>query len=310
MHISQQTVEECCRFLQQIEDSPLVIQFHGGEPLLDYDKLVYIVNTLLSGKKTEQQIMFGVTTNAAFLDHEKIDYLSKYMNFGFSISLDGNKKVNDMMRISNSDEGTYESIIEQTKLALEMNHKIRIRLTFTPETVPFLFESVKHCVEIGARIIAAHPDYFNQDWTYGDLDIYQDQLMKIKQYYDGLENKADIDISLLDNKAFKKTKCTGGTSSLHVSPEGKLFPCVYTMNNEKYCIGNVTNGVDMKKLRDISKVNELLMEECVGCTNYDGCLSVRCRYLNEIVTGESLNPSPIICAFENVNISSQTVLER
>lgn len=112
----------------------------------------------------------------------------------------------------------------------------------------------------------------------------------------------DIEITLLENHIFKKTKCSGGVDGIHISPDGGIFPCIYVVGNPHYKIGTIYEGINESILKNILQVNELPLLECVGCNNYESCNSVRCRYLNEQLTGDCMKPSPVICAFENENI--------
>lgn len=285
------------------EESLLIIQFHGGEPLLNYSMLKYMIVSLLKNKNKSQKIMFGITTNATLLNQDKVKFLSKYMNYGFSISIDGNKEVNDKMRVYDDGYGTYDLIIENIKKALEYNPNIRCRMTFTSQTVNKLCESVYHLVKIGAHQIVSIPDYFDKGWTEETLLIYGQQLKEIKRIY--LERNLylkNIEITLLKNNIFKKTKCSGGYDSIHISPNGELYPCIYVVGNPKYKIGTIYSGIHIEILEQISKVNDKLIIECDGCNNYRNCNSVRCRYLNELLTGNCMMPSPVVCAFENQNI--------
>lgn len=298
---------QCVNYIRQIEDPLVIIQFHGGEPLLNYDILRFLVHSILVNKGNKQKIMFGITTNATLLDDEKITFLSKYMDYGFSISIDGIKKVNDSMRIYPGGGGTYDSIIDKVQEALKVNPNIRLRMTFTSQTVSELSGSVEHLISIGGQQIVSIPDYFDRGWTEETMAIYRQQLSEIERMYREKElSKSNIEITLLENFIFKKLKCTGGYDSIHISPEGHIFPCIYVVGKPKYKIGTLDSGIMKEKLHLISQVNDLRMDKCSGCSNYESCNAVRCRYLNELLTGNCMEPSPVICAFEHENINFLT----
>lgn len=303
MSMTQKTAEECCKFIRSQNDQLLIVQFHGGEPLLNYDLIEFIVKEILSHKKINQKVMFGITTNGVFLTDERILFLAKHMDYGFSISIDGNKQTHDLLRRTTAGEGSYDLIIKNVVSALSISDKIRLRMTFTPETVSSLADNVMYLIMLGGKCIVAHPDYFNNNWTEDHLKTYEMQLDKLKRINKakGLK-KQDIYISLLEYEIFKKTKCTGGYTSINISPEGDFYPCTYVMYIPEYKIGSVYSGINKDQLGRISKINDSEMTDCIGCNNYSSCLSVRCRYLNEQITGSPTKPSPVICAFENKNI--------
>mgnify|MGYP000016879728 CR=1 FL=1 len=301
--MERNVMEQCVRYINQIDDPLVIIQFHGGEPLLNYEMLESLVLSILKNKKASQKIMFGVTTNATLLDDNKIRFLSEHMDYGFSISIDGGKQVHDLMRVFSNGKGSYDMVISKVKKALKYNPNIRFRMTFTSKTVSNLCESIMHLVEIGARQIVSIPDYFDDGWEEETMEVYREQLRAIDKIYKEYRfAERDIEIALLENHIFKKTKCSGGVDGIHISPDGGIFPCIYVVGNPHYKIGTIYEGINESILKNILQVNELPLPECVGCNNYESCNSVRCRYLNEQLTGDCMKPSPVICAFENENI--------
>lgn len=302
--MNKQTAERCCQYINELDEPLLIIQFHGGEPLLNYDVLQYIVKTILSNKKFGQEIMFGITTNGILLTKDRVEFLSRYMTFGFSISIDGNRIVNNINRITAEGNGSYDLVAPNIPLALSVTENIRFRMTFNSKTISYLSNSIIHLINLGAKKIVSHPDYFDKDWSEEHLAIYKKQLEILDLFYkENIFDDECLELSLLEFTPFKKTKCTGGYGEIHVSPDGILYPCTYVMNIVKYRIGSIEEGIDSFRRDEISKINERNLKICEGCTNYESCLSVRCRYLNEMLTGCGLKPSPIICAFERENIN-------
>lgn len=298
-----ETAKKCCQYIMSFNDPILIIQFHGGEPLLNYDVVQYIVKELLNKKKDYQKIMFGLTTNGILLTREKVRFLAKYMDYGFSISLDGDEFVNDSMRRIQNGGGSYKFVVPKIRMALDITGNIRFRMTFTPETVDRLADSVIHLESIGAKLIVSHPDFFSKDWTKQHLEIYRRELEKLEEIsYRQHWSEKGVKVSLLTYEIFKKTRCSGGENSINISPKGELYPCTYLVNMQDYIIGTLTHGIDKKKMKAISKVNDPDIEVCIGCSNYHSCEAVRCRYLNKLLTNDYLCPSPIICAFERENI--------
>lgn len=302
--MTKDVAEQCINYIKDRDDPLLIVQFHGGEPLLNYDVLKFIIASIQKNKKVNQKIMYGITTNATLLDDEKVKFLSEYMDYGLSISLDGNKDVNDLMRIYPDGKGTYDSVISKIKRAIALNSNIRFRMTFTSQTVSDLCKSIFHLIELGAKQIVSIPDYFDKGWTEDTLKTYRNQLYEIeKMYKQNYVSTQDIEIALLENNVFQKTKCTGGYNSIQISPVGELYPCTYVVGKPEYKIGDLKSGIEIEVLESISQINEEPMEVCVGCNNYLNCNSVRCKYLNKLLTGNCLSPSPVICAFEHVNVN-------
>jgi len=308
LYIDRCTADKIISFIARnytSRDEPLIIQFHGGEPLLNFDLITYFIEKIKKTLATGQQILFGITTNAVLLNRKKIEFLAENMNYDFSISIDGTKAVHDKFRIFSNGEGSYDAIIKNVNMALGIRKNIRARLTFGAETVSYLFDSIKHLIQLGFKLIVCIPDYFDTKWNEEYMDKYIEQLKLIKDYY--IKNNLsdnDIEIPIIENNFFQKNKCTGGYSSLHIDAIGDIYPCSYVVGYSKYKIGSVhLGGIDNDYLADISRINDYGILVCEGCNNYSCCLTVRCRYLNELLTDDGLCPSSTICAFENANFS-------
>jgi len=88
----------------------LEIDFFGGEPLMNFD----VVKALVAyGREAEKpygkNIRFTITTNGLLLDDAKSDYINENMD-NVILSIDGRPEVNDNMRRTVNDKGTYDII--------------------------------------------------------------------------------------------------------------------------------------------------------------------------------------------------------
>lgn len=79
----------------------LTINFHGGEPLLQFDLMKKFVSFALEKAGNKDRIEFSIQTNGSLLNKEIIDFFDKY-NFAIGISLDGCSEVSNEYRKTNS----------------------------------------------------------------------------------------------------------------------------------------------------------------------------------------------------------------
>lgn len=89
----------------------LEVDFFGGEPLMDFElvkKLVKYGNEIAEEKG--KKFRFTITTNGVLLDDDKIDFINENMH-NVVLSLDGRKSVNDNMRKTLNDKGSYDLIV-------------------------------------------------------------------------------------------------------------------------------------------------------------------------------------------------------
>ena len=86
----------------------LTIEFQGGEPLLNYETIRYIVE-YASATKQNKTIEFNIVTNLTILTDEIAAFI-KDNHIGVSTSLDGNEAIHDNNRPFRNGGGTYSSV--------------------------------------------------------------------------------------------------------------------------------------------------------------------------------------------------------
>ncbi|MFA9382041.1 MAG: 4Fe-4S cluster-binding domain-containing protein, partial [Acetanaerobacterium sp.] len=89
----------------------LEVDLFGGEPLMNFDVVMQIVDYARSREKEcDKLFRFTATTNGMLLSDDKIDYLNREMN-NIVLSIDGRKDVNDRMRKRVDGSGSYDTIV-------------------------------------------------------------------------------------------------------------------------------------------------------------------------------------------------------
>ena len=95
--------------------------------------------------------------------------------------------------------------------------------------------------------------------------------------------------------------CDAGIGNFKIFPNGQIYPCGFLTSNEKYCIGNIKEGVDIRKAKLIAMSNfDKTDPKCKGCTIRDFCHGMKCGYMNFINTGKINVPSDAECIFEHI----------
>lgn len=301
MDIAKQTIKFVLDFFKQSNDDILLIQFHGGEPLLEYDLIQYIVDRFEEAfRDTSNQVFLGTTTNGTLLNDERIEYLIDRLKYDFSLSIDGDKEINDLNRKFANGEGTYDTILPRYLQVLNKKKDVRLRMTYTHSTVGHLYNSIKHLVELGFVNIVSAPDLADKNWESEDMEVLYEQMCMIYNYVKEKKQDNDtISVSLVEDARFNKGECYGGIKSINIDQFGNLYPCSYAVGEEEYIIGNVNTGIDKTQLKEILAHNKIINEQCKGCTNYKCCDSSRCKIINKIIGGDYDTPLPIVCGIQN-----------
>lgn len=92
----------------QSPDQFLTFEMQGGEPLLNYETIKFIVEYAEANKK-KKRIFYSITTNGTLFTNEMIDFFAKH-SISVSISLDGPSNVQQNNRPMINGKNSYEYI--------------------------------------------------------------------------------------------------------------------------------------------------------------------------------------------------------
>lgn len=286
-----------------VDNSKIIIDFHGGEPLLNFEAIKYLVEEFqnLYGREKGS---FGITTNGTLCTDEIADFLCENFTYSLTISIDGIKELHNKHRRLKSGNGTYDLAIVTALKLLHRRRDTRVRMTITADTVSGLSAGVIHLMELGFEQIVPVVDYFDNNWNKEKLNILEEQLVIIKQYVNHDKFlKKDLKINLIGTeKPVAMGSCSGGIQSCHIDPDGRIYPCSYTVGQKEYLMGDVLTGINNEKLGHFQEIYQAQNTSCQGCTYSMYCISTRCKYLNKEIMGEYNFPVPIVCAVENIKL--------
>ena len=144
-------------------DRELDIDFHGGEPLLEFDTIKYLVYRINEKYEKEKNIHFGMTTNATILNDEILEFLIRYVG-DLTVSLDGTENIHGFYRPFKNGRSSYDVAMSNSKKILKYRPQLRVRMTVTSEGVSSLAENVIHLISNGFQVIVPGIDYFDSKW--------------------------------------------------------------------------------------------------------------------------------------------------
>lgn len=266
------------------------INFLGGEPLLDFDKVKNIVYYCEANSKENQiKFLYTITTNGTILDLSIIEFLIKY-KFSLKVSLDGNENVNDLSRKMVNGAGSYKYVIKNLDylkyFELKTGRAVQASAVITKNNYTHHLETIKHFHEdLGFLDIDAG---INTDtkWNKEELNCLFKIYRKVLEYYITcyhhnnyfmwryIENAFDsyTDIS---KRVFS---CGAGIISFYINVEGEMFLCP-SLLDQQYSLGNVFDGFSefgtllREKLKDIKYIDN---SKCLSCKEYENCKSKGC----------------------------------
>ena len=276
-------------------DGVLSLDFHGGEPLMQFGVMKFLIEKL-DQRFPELEKNYCLTTNATLLNDERIQYITKHIK-NVSVSLDGSKEKHDRNRIFANGRGSYDVALKNSlKLLLILGERLRVRMTLGPDTVKGVSKDLIELYQLGFKTLAVLPDIFCENWENSDFDLLKEELRIAKESI----SDNTIYFNLIEPLVVqKKAKCSGGIDEIQIYPDGSLYPCSMSAGMEEFKIGDIFKGVDEEKRDEILHYSNECMDSCKDCDMHQYCESNRCRIVNKITMNNYLIPNAVQCLFNN-----------
>ncbi|AXU61884.1 thioether cross-link-forming SCIFF peptide maturase [Clostridioides difficile] len=266
----------------------LEIDFFGGEPLMNFEVVKQLVDYGRSVEKDyNKNIRFTITTNGVLLNDEIIDYINENMH-NVVLSLDGRKEVNDNMRPTLNDKGSYDITLPRFKKLVEKRAKDKyyyIRGTFTRDNLDFS-KDVMHFADLGFKLTSVEPVVGDESNPYAlreeDLPKIFEEYEKFAVEYAERQLQGDgfkffhfmIDLNQGPCVIKRITGCGAGNEYLSVTPNGDIYPCHQFVGNEEFKMANIFDEeiVLPENLKNMFReAHVYTKEECKQCWNKFYC---------------------------------------
>ncbi|NLN14005.1 MAG: thioether cross-link-forming SCIFF peptide maturase [Tissierellia bacterium] len=281
MKMSLETGKKALEFLAKNSGNRknLEVDFFGGEPLMNFELVKELVKYGRElDKKYNKNFRFTITTNGVLLDDDKIEFINEHMD-NVVLSLDGRKEVNDRMRKTINDNGSYDIIVPKFKELVEKrgDKDYYIRGTFTNHNLDFS-NDIMDFYKQGFKKVSVEPVVTSEEMEYAlrreHLEDVLREYEKFSKEYIEIKKKDEdflffhfmIDLDQGPCIVKRSVGCGAGSEYLAVTPEGDLYPCHQFVGEEEFKLGTLDSGIVKKDLREVfKKANIYNKEECKTC---------------------------------------------
>jgi len=292
------------------KDKDLVVDFYGGEPLLNIETLMATVDYCRENQsKWKVNFHFLLATNGTLLTPSVAKEL---LNKGVqvAVSIDGPKTVHDNNRPFINRKGSFDTISSNLK---EMPKTIMKRLVGRTTVTPFFSDMVKlyeHLKKLGFERIeifesedACHKISSSQESSFFSTEENYKLLCKayerlalryIKDVVSGNLNYSKT----FFNRFFKLMQrlyynqeisggCPAAKGQIAVSVDGGIYPCTSFLGIKDFELGNVNHGFEARKYERFIANTNRRFEHCQKdcdlfslCRSTGSCLNVN-YFFNE-----------------------------
>lgn len=279
------------------EYSGLVLEFIGGEPLLEIDLIDQVTSYLFStmSKLNHHWLLntrISICSNGLLYFDDKVQKFIKRCShlLSFSISVDGNRELHDKCRVDHNGRGSYDRA-HSAALHYKSNYNpsLGTKMTLAPDNIQYLSDAVLTMITDGYKDINLNC-VFESGWTIDHAKVMYDQLKIVSNYV--LDNNLfDLYISMYNDKLFRpmdqsdnKNWCGGTGSMIAMDYTGELYPCLRYMkssipNLPAYSLGNINHSKVMLLPDQVDRVSHLKSitrrsqstDECYDCPVASGC---------------------------------------
>jgi len=295
------------------------ICFFGGEPLLNWNTLVYTVNYLkeTAHNKYRKKIDFSITTNGTLLTKDKVAFLRKH-NFSILISLDSHKQeIQDQQRPSKNKASSFKQIIKGLKY-FRPSDKVSLTATISARKMNIAgylkYFSRFKCIK-GFSFVAqlpskpvSPPNKMVLNTYKASIEHYLLYLFKNWQqgniiHPTGFEGPFPRTACLRHKVNLSENSCSAGVEAVTVWINGDIYLCQNLVGIENFRLGGVRDGIDLKKLKKIQAEDVFKKKtRCLACNIKSLCFG-GCYFINYLTTGRLDRTHPDLCDLSKFKVA-------
>lgn len=301
------------------DETDLVVDFYGGEPLLNLKTLLYTVDYCKEQeKKHNVNFSYLLATNGTLLTPQIAEKLiSKGVQI--ALSIDGPKKIHNHNRPFENGDGSFDAIMDNLdNMPDELKKKLVGRTTVTPRfpKMSDLYDNLKDLgferMEIFESEDACHKVNENTKELFfsskEDREVLYMEYEKLALLFidEVVEGKLDYAKTFF-NRFFKLMQrlyynselvggCPAASGQIAVSADGSIYPCTSFLGIDEFCLGNVSDKIDKNCYADFIKQADEREKQCSSCEFYSVCKTTgSCLNINYFFNKDVASPHGESC---------------
>ena len=302
--MNEETARKSVDLALRTPSSALCIEFQGGEPLLNWPVLKYVVGYALeANKRKNKNLKFSLVSNLTLMDEEKLRFLLDH-NVNICCSLDGPEEIHNKNRAFLEEGGSYAPLAKHIHMIQEAITKKREEstgafvdnlnalTTITRHSLPHWKEIVDEYLKFGFTSIFLRPLSpfgFERRATKNigyEAKEFVDFYVKAMDYILELNLRGHLFVEKNAYFVLKKilkgndpgflelrSPCGAGIGQMAFNPDGRIYTCdegrmAARMGHENFRIGDVQKS-EFNDLIDNNVVKTSCVSSCLE--SHAGC---------------------------------------
>lgn len=314
--MSKETIEIIIKKAFEYADTVINFGFQGGEPTLaglDFFKEVVRLQKQYNVKRIK--VHNAIQTNGLLINDEWAQFLHDN-NFLVGVSLDGNQMIHDKYRLDSGMNGTFQRVLEATKILKKHRVEFNILSTVNKDVAKNIDKIYYFFKKQGFNYLQFIPclDGFNEEHGKTDFSLspedYGDFLIELfKLWYVDVNSKNPISIRFFDNLVlmmggYPPESCgMAGVCSCYymIEADGSVYPCDFYVTDE-WRIGDIRTDSwdDMRKSETAKRfvsISRKANDDCLACEHFKICRG-GCRRNREPISEDNPNKNFLCPSFK------------
>lgn len=315
--MTEETAKRAVDIALQSPEKELSFEFQGGEPLINFQVIKFIVE--YSEKNAgAHRINYSLVSNLILLTDEIIAFIKEH-HISVSTSVDGNELVHDKNRHFKNGDGSYHQVISGIKRLRKAGIPVGAIETTTKASLQYAEEIVDAYRDLNFHSIFIRPltplGRANKEWN--EIGYTTDEFL---QFYERAHeeivrlNRSGYLINETQQTIFLnrilgryvnymelRSPCGGGFGQIAYYADGKIFTCdegrmLYEMGDAAFCIGNVKENsfkeiISTKVCRAVASSSTIeSIPGCSDCVYQPYCGT--CPVVNYALYGDIIEKTP------------------
>lgn len=257
-------------FREATPDDLLSVSFFGGEPLLEFDRMVRYSRVAYRWARNKGiPLEFQVTTNATIMSPKILEFFRRYP-YRVAFSVDGVGAAHDRHRPFVNGRSSSDLVWRNLEMAAAVIPESSIHIVLNPDTLGEVYQTVERLSALGYRDITLLPNV-DTAWPQPNRETARQlyfELVDLMRQRPGLIVSPIYDMGLTEPRL---RVCGFGKEDLAVAPTGTLYPCarlVGTDVREPIQLGHVKTGIDESRVKQLKA---RARAKQAGCGSEGGC---------------------------------------
>ena len=289
-------------YINEREATALILEFIGGEPLLEIELIDNIMDYFLKkavslNHRWKTEYMISMISNGTQYFTEPVQkFIEKYKKrLSISITIDGNKMLHDSCRLFPDGSPSFDIAQKAYIDLLNRGLTKSTKMTIAPANLPYLAEAIEELISYDkVEYVPANPVY-EEMWTLEQAQEYYNQLKQLASWmienniYETKNTTLFEEYEILGRNTPNKEDqnyCGGTGKMLAFAPSGDVYPCLrylpFSLKNKdkrkKMIIGNKDHGLKAtEEEKEIFDTLESITrhsqspKKCLDCPISAGC---------------------------------------